>query len=113
MAVKHYPKGIEQGEFEEIVRSNPAGVVLDIYTVWCGPCKMMSPIFENLSEKYSQFKFLSVDLDQSRWMSNEYMISAIPTFLFFKGGNNQPLHKQVGGMPENMFTDLIEKVMKD
>ncbi|MHA1733020.1 MAG: thioredoxin family protein [Promethearchaeota archaeon] len=109
MSVKHYPKGIEKSEFDAMLKDNPAGVLVDVYTLWCGPCKMMSPIFEKLSERYP-YKFISVDLDQARWMGTEYMISAIPTFLMFKDG--KLAYKQVGGMPENMFAELIEKVMK-
>ncbi|GAB4309337.1 MAG: thioredoxin [Promethearchaeota archaeon] len=108
--VAHYPEGISKDDFESIVAGNPEGVVVDVYTVWCGPCKMMAPIFESLAGKFTKYKFISVDLDQTHWMGEKFGITAIPTFLFFKDG--KMVHARVGGLYEDAFSDLIKKVFE-
>lgn len=60
-------------------------VIIDIYTVWCGPCKFVSPILEKLHEE-GLINVLKVDLDQNRPLGQRFGITAIPTLLFFKNG---------------------------
>jgi thioredoxin 1 len=112
-SVEEYKKGIVKEKFEEIIENNKY-VVIDVFTVWCGPCKTMSPIFHELAEKFEQIKFLSVDLDETRWLGSHgvWGTHAIPTFLFFK--DNKMVKKQIGGMPKEGFIKLIEKeLLKD
>ena len=68
-------------------------VVVDVYTVWCGPCKFVSPILEKIKDE-GLIKLLKVDLDQNRPLGNKFGITAIPTLLFFKDG------KMVNGIIE-------------
>lgn len=113
MAVEEYNAGIEQPKFEEIIENNKL-VAIDVFTTWCGPCKTMSPIFHELSEKFGQIKFLSIDLDATKWLGSHdtWGTHAIPTFLFFK--DNKMVKKQIGGMPKEGFIKLIEKeLLKD
>ncbi len=113
MAVEEFKAGIEQTKFEEIIKNNQL-VAIDIFTTWCGPCKTMSPIFHDLAENYNQIKFISVDLDETKWLGPHEIwgTHAIPTFLFFK--DNKMVKKQIGGMPKENFIKLIEKeLLKD
>ncbi len=61
------------------------GVVLvDFYATWCGPCKMLSPIIDEVSNEISDVKFVKVDVDNSNDLANKYGITSIPTLLLFK-----------------------------
>lgn len=110
--VAEYEEGIEKEEFEKIISENKL-VVVDIFTQWCGPCKMMKPIFQDLSAEYEEIKFISVDLDESRWLGghSEWGTDAIPTFLFFKEA--EMLKKQVGGMNKEKFEQMMKDLLLD
>ncbi len=73
-------------------------VIIDIYTVWCGPCKFVSPILEKLHEE-GLIHVLKVDLDQNRPLGQRFGITAIPTLLFFKNGQLLDHTIQVQGQP--------------
>lgn len=65
---------------------------------WCGPCKLVAPVFEKLSEEYKgKATFISVDLDEAEEISNEFNVTSVPTILFFKAG--ELVHTLVGGGP--------------
>ncbi|MBN2156092.1 MAG: hypothetical protein JW776_08615 [Candidatus Lokiarchaeota archaeon] len=107
-AVDEYDHGLEEGKFNTILE-NPL-VIMDIFTVWCQPCIEVRPIFRNLSRKYSEIKFLSVDLDHARWIGEKFDIDSIPSFLFFKDG--EMVHKHVGFLEEDMFEKKIQDNLK-
>lgn len=73
-------------------------VIIDIYTVWCGPCKFVSPILEKLHDE-GLIHILKVDLDQNRPLGQRFGITAIPTLLFFKNGQLLDHTIQVQGQP--------------
>jgi len=73
-------------------------VIIDIYTVWCGPCKFVSPILEKLHDE-GLIHLLAVDLDQNRPLGQRFGITAIPTLLFFKNGQLLDHTIQVQGQP--------------
>ena len=70
---------------EKIIISGDA-TVLDCWATWCGPCKAISPLFEKLSEGFPQVKFFKVDVDAVDDVAQELGVRAMPTFMFFKGG---------------------------
>ena len=70
-------------------------VVIDFFATWCGPCKRIAPLFENLADKfYPAIAFLKVDVDESPELIDRFDISAMPTFIFLKDGK---LVKRVEG----------------
>ncbi|MFX0180923.1 MAG: thioredoxin family protein, partial [Candidatus Hodarchaeota archaeon] len=93
----------------------------DIYTVWCGPCKFLSPILEKLREE-GLIKLVKVDLDQNRPLGERFGVTAIPTLLFFKDGEmvngiieiqGQPLVRDgimIGAAGENVLKSIIAKI---
>jgi len=95
--------------------------VLDVYTVWCGPCKFISPILEKFKEE-GLIHLLKTDLDQNRPLGELFGITAIPTLLFFNNGEllNHPIEVQgqllvkngimVGAAGEQVLREIITKM---
>lgn len=70
--------------FQEII--NKDKVIVDFYADWCGPCKMLAPIFEQLSDELTAITFAKVDVDQSKELADQFKIKSIPTLLIFEKG---------------------------
>src|SRR5688500_6293560 len=83
-------------------------VVIDFWAEWCPPCKIMSPLFEELSEEMEYVYFASMDADAYPKLVSSYEIQSIPTFLFFKNG--AIVHRLVGARPKEALRKEIEKV---
>ena len=85
-------------------------VFVDCYTSWCGPCKMVGPIIEELAEVYEgQVLIGKCDVDENGDVAAEYGIRNIPTVLFFKNG--ELVDKQVGSAGKSAFDDKIKKML--
>ncbi|MEJ2250429.1 MAG: thioredoxin family protein [Candidatus Lokiarchaeota archaeon] len=96
-------------------------LIIDVFTVWCGPCKWLSPILEKLNEE-GLFKLLEVDLDKNRPLGEKFGITAIPTLLFFNNGkmlegsieiNGQAVIRNgimVGAAGEDTIRKIVEKI---
>ncbi|KAE8336255.1 hypothetical protein BDV24DRAFT_142190 [Aspergillus arachidicola] len=74
-------------EFQTLINSGQV-VIIDFWAVWCGPCRMISPVFEKLASdpEFSSIKFVKVDVDEQEQISQECGIRAMPTFTVFKDG---------------------------
>lgn len=79
---------IDKQEFEAFCNANKH-VVVDCYTTWCGPCKAIAPWMEILATENRYLQFVKVDIDQAEEIASFYNITSIPTFLFFRNGENQ------------------------
>ncbi len=96
-------------------------LIIDIFTVWCGPCKFVSPILEKLKRE-GLIKLITVDLDQNRALGNKFNVTAIPTLLFFKNGElcdgiieiqGQPLVRDgimLGAAGEDIIREIVGKL---
>ncbi|WFD29382.1 hypothetical protein MSPP1_000391 [Malassezia sp. CBS 17886] len=92
-------------QFKEVISSDKI-VVIDFWATWCGPCKMISPIFEKLSETQASDKvdFYKVDVDDQSQIAQEVGVRAMPTFAFFRNG--QKIDEIVGADPAKLQTAI-------
>lgn len=88
---------LSDSNFDNIILSEKPTLV-DFWAEWCGPCKMMHPIFERMSKKYPGIKFARVNVDQNQYISRRLSIQAIPTFIMFRSG--QILDRMMGAVGE-------------
>ena len=99
-------KKIGSAEFEAEVLQAQGLVVVDMYADWCGPCKMMGPVLEGLSEDYADVKFVKVNVDEAGDLAAKYGVMSIPNFLFIKDG--KLAGQSVGAKPADAFAEQIE-----
>ena len=91
--------------YDEFVKSNDV-VVLKYHGTWCGPCKALNPIIEDISMEHTDVKFGSVDIDENRSLTTKYGVRSIPTMLVFKNG--EVVDKLVGAHPKETITSKLE-----
>jgi len=92
-------------KFNEMISGEQLTLV-DFFATWCGPCKMMHPILEQLKEKMGDdIRILKVDVDKNEALSMQYRIQSVPTLMLFKKG--EMLWRQSGAMSQN---DLMQKI---
>lgn len=91
--------------FEAEVLRSDRPVLVDFWAVWCGPCKMLSPLVEEVSEENPNVKFCSVNVDEAPDLAEAYGIKAIPTLLIFDGG--EEINRSVGYIEKEDIEDLI------
>ncbi len=98
-------KMVNSDEFKEEIKD---GIVfVDFFANWCGPCKMISPIVEEISNEISDVKFLKVDVDSSSEVASTYSIMSIPTLMIFKDG--QIKSKTVGFINKEGLINFINE----
>jgi thioredoxin 1 len=101
---------VNDGNFDEVVIKSDKPVVVDFWAEWCGPCRMVSPIMEELSNEYSgKALVVKCDVDSSPAVSARYGIRNIPTILFFKDG--KIADKQVGAVPKSSFVTKLNALL--
>ena len=77
---------VTKANFQEAVLNNPKAVVLDFWATWCGPCKMIAPILEEIDNENPGLKVCKVNVDEENALAAAFGISSIPTLIFFKDG---------------------------
>ena len=103
------PLHVDEGEFDEIVRRYPL-VVVDFWAEWCGPCRMIAPIIDELAREYAgRVVFVKVDVDRNRRLAMKYGIMSIPTLMIFKDG--KPVDMIIGFQPKPAIKEIINQYL--
>ena len=101
---------ITDANFEEVVMKSDKPVLVDFWAEWCGPCRMVGPIVEEISKEMEGKAIVGkVDVDHNPNVSTNHGIRNIPTILFFKNG--QVVDKQVGAVPKQVLMDKLNALM--
>lgn len=96
--------------FEELVLQSDKPVIVDFWAEWCGPCRMVGPIVNQLGEEYNEKAVVGkLNVDQNPGITMKFGIRNIPTILFFKGG--EQVDKQVGAVPKQVLEGKLEKLL--
>lgn len=103
-------KHVNSKELETLISTADKAVFCDFWASWCGPCRMLAPVFEELSEKYGgQAEFVKVDVDENEEAAMKYKITSIPNVMAFKGGKMAA--SSLGFVPAAMLEEFIKKNM--
>lgn len=101
---------ITDATFQEVVLNSDKPVMVDFWAAWCGPCRMVGPIIEELSKEYDGKAVIGkVDVDANQEFAAKYGIRNIPTVLVFKNG--EVVGRQVGVAQKNAYAEAIEALL--
>lgn len=99
-------KKINNSEFENEVLNGKGIALVDLFADWCGPCQMIAPIIEEISNEKTDVNFFKVNVDDTPEVAIKYGVSSIPTLLVFKDG--ELVNKAVGAYPKEAIIKLLE-----
>lgn len=103
-------KHIDENSFKEEVLNSKGVVVVDFYADWCGPCKMLAPVLEEIQgELEGKATIVKLNVDENPNISNEYSVQSIPTIKIFKDGKD--VDTKVGFMPKDLLKEAIEEAL--
>jgi thioredoxin 1 len=101
---------VTDASFKEEVLESETPVLVDFWAPWCGPCRMVAPVVEEIAQQYEgQVKVVKLNTDENPNVASQYGIRSIPTLMIFKGG--QRVDMVVGAVPKSTLSNTLEKYL--
>lgn len=100
-----YVTEISDASFQEEVLNSDQKVLIDFYATWCEPCKMLSPIIDEVAKENQEIKFVRVDVDKNQDLSLEYGIQYMPTLVLIEGG--EEVNRSIGLIDKDTLLDFL------
>ena len=102
MSVLH----INRESFEKIIAQDGKTVLVDFWATWCGPCRMIAPVLEEVAKERPDVTVCKIDVDEERELALEYGVSSIPTLLVFRDG--KVVNQSIGAMPKERILAMLQ-----
>lgn len=110
LSVFDSPVNITDSTFNEEVIRHPGPVMVDCWAPWCGPCRMIAPVLEQLAKEYAgRIKITKLNVDENPGTASQYAVQSIPTMLLFKGG--KLVNTLVGALPKQALEEHIRTLI--
>jgi thioredoxin 1 len=101
---------VDHDSFQKAVLDSQKPVLVDFWAPWCGPCRAVAPVIEELAKDYKgKMEFAKVNVDESPFVASKYGVMSIPTIIVFKGG--KPVHQVVGYQPKDQLKKLLDSAL--
>jgi len=103
-------KPVDSKNWEKEVMTSPIPVFVDFWAEWCGPCRMVSPVIEELANEYAgKINFVKVNVDENNELASKYNVFSIPTLALFSKG--QVIAQQVGAASKGSYKNMIDSAL--